>query len=250
MQDYRPAPDLLKDRVILVTGAGDGLGRAAAKSYAAHGATVVLLGRTIAKLEEVYDEIEQAGGPQPAIFPINLEGAAPKDYEDLANALKEEFGRLDGILHNAAIITNLGPMQMVDIESWYKTMQINLNAPYLLTQACFALLKASEDASIIFTNDRVGRKGKAYWGAYGVAKFAINGFMQTLADELDNVANMRSNCITPVATRTNMRYRVYPAEDQSTLPEPDALMHTYLYLMGPDSRDVNGQDLDAEPLSA
>ena len=168
MHNYKPAPDLLKDRVILVTGASDGIGAAAAKSFAAHGATVVLLGRNIRKLEKVYDEIEALGAPQPAIYPMNLDGAATKDYTALAETLDKEFGRLDGLLHNAALLGTLTPLDQYDLEQWAKVMQVNLHAPYLLTRAVLPLLRNTTDASVIFTSSQVGRKGRAYWGAYGI----------------------------------------------------------------------------------
>lgn len=172
---YRPAADLLAGRVILVTGAGDGLGKAAALALAEHGATVVLLGRKVRPLERVYDAIEQAGGPQPAIYPLNLEGAAPQDYAELATRLADTLGRLDGLLHNAALLGTLTPMRLYDPETWGRVMQVNVNAPFLLTRACLDLLMQSDDASVVFSADRVGRRGRAYWGAYGVAKFAVGG---------------------------------------------------------------------------
>ncbi len=246
MFEYTPPPALLAERVILITGAGDGIGRAAAKSFAAHGATVILLGRTISKLEAVYDEIEQAGHPQPAIYPMNLETATPNDYENLANTLETEFKRLDGLLHNAGILGTLTPLEHYDINLWYQVMQVNLNAPFLLTQACLGLMKRAKDASIVFTSSSVGRKGKAYWGAYSVSKFATEGFMQILADELEVNTAIRVNSIDPGATRTAMRAAAYPGEDYKTLPLPEAIMPLYLYLMGPESCDVNGQALNAQ----
>lgn len=246
MFDYTPSPTLLTDRVILVTGAGDGIGRAAAKSFAAHGATVILLGRTTKKLEAVYDEIEQAGHPQAAIYPMNLEGASPNDYENLANTLESEFKRLDGLLHNASLLGTLTPLELYDINLWYKVMQINLNAPFLLTTACLGLMKRAPDASIVFTSSSVGRKGRAYWGAYSVSKFATEGMMQILADELETNTTIRVNSINPGATRTAMRAVAYPGEDATSLPLPEAIMPLYLYLMGPDSREVNGQALNAQ----
>ncbi len=245
MFEYTPPPALLAERVILITGAGDGIGRAAAKSFAAHGATVILLGRTISKLEAVYDEIEQAGHPQPAIYPMNLETATPNDYENLANTLETEFKRLDGLLHNAGILGTLTPLEHYDINLWYQVMQVNLNAPFLLTQACLGLMKRAKDASIVFTSSSVGRKGKAYWGAYSVSKFATEGFMQILADELEVNTAIRVNSINPGATRTAMRTAAYPGEDYKTLPLPETIMPLYLYLMGPESSEVNGQALNA-----
>jgi NAD(P)-dependent dehydrogenase (short-subunit alcohol dehydrogenase family) len=244
--DYHPGPDLLKARVILVTGAGDGIGAAAAKSFAAHGATVILLGRTIRKLEIVYDAIEAAGGPQPAIYPMNLEGASPKDYEDLATTLDQEFGRLDGLLHNASELGTLTPLGQYDLEKWTQVMQVNLNAPFLLTRATLDLLKQSNDASLIFTSSSVGRKGRAYWGAYGISKAANENMMQIWADELETNTNIRVNSINPGATRTRMRATAYPGEIPETVPLPEEIMPAYLYLMGPDSKGVTGQQIDAQ----
>lgn len=246
MFHYTPSTDLLAQRVILVTGAGDGIGRAAAISFAAHGATVILLGRTIRKLEAIYDTIEQSGYPQPAIYPLNLEGASPKDYETLASTLANEFGRLDGLLHNAALLGSLTPLEHYTITTWYQVMQVNLNAPFLLTQACLPLLKQAQDASIVFTSSDVGRRGKAYWGAYAVSKFAVEGLMQILADEVETNTAIRVNSINPGATRTAMRAHAYPGKDPHRVPPPEAIMPLYLYLMGPESRQVNGQALDAQ----
>ncbi|MEK8019002.1 MAG: YciK family oxidoreductase [Candidatus Parabeggiatoa sp.] len=243
MFDYSPSPTLLADRIILITGAGDGIGRAAAKSFAAYGATVILLGRTTRKLEAVYDEIEQAGHPQPAIYPMNLEGASPNDYESLANTLETEFGRLDGLLHNAALLGTLTPLEHYDVSTWYQLMQVNLNAPFLLTKACLGLMKQAKEASIVFTSSNVGRKGKAYWGAYSVSKFGIEGMMQVLADELEANTAIRVNSINPGAVRTRMWKEVYPGKEPDTVQPPETIMPLYLYLMGPDSHEVNGQAL-------
>lgn len=248
MHDYQAPADLLKDRVILVTGAGSGIGRAAALAYAAHGATVILLGRTTSKLEELYDEIEAAGYPQPAIVPMNLEGAAVKEYEEMAMTIEETFGRLDGILHNAAILGTRSPVELYDPETWNRVMQVNVTAPFLLTRALIPLLRQSDGASVIFTSSGVGRRAKAYWGAYAVSKFALEGLSQLLSDELDDERhNVRVNSLNPGATRTNMRAHAYPAESPQKNPAPEELMPIYLYLMGADSKGVNGQQLDAQP---
>ncbi|MCE8024744.1 MULTISPECIES: YciK family oxidoreductase [Halomonadaceae] len=245
--DYEAPADLLRDRIVLVTGAGDGIGRAAALAYARHGATVVLLGRTIAKLEKVYDEIETAGGPQPAIFPLNLEGATLKDYHDMAETLDKEFGRLDGILHNAGLLGRITPFEQYNPELWDQVMQININGPVWMTQALLPLLKSSADASVVFTSSSVGRKGRAYWGAYAVSKFATEGFMEVLAEEVEHLGTIRVNTLNPGATRTKMRANAYPGEDPQTLRTPEEIMPTYLWLMGPDSKGVNGQRFDAQP---
>lgn len=247
MHTYEAPDGLLKDRIILVTGAGDGIGRVAAKTYAAYGATVILLGRTIAKLESVYDEIEAAGHPKPAIVPMNLEGAAVKDYEEMAMTIEDNFGQLDGLLHNAGILGSRSPVELYDPETWNKVMHVNATAPFLLTRATIPLLRKADDASIIFTSSGVGRKARAYWGAYAVSKFALEGLSQLLADELDDERhNIRVNSLNPGATRTNMRAHAYPAENPMHNPTPEELMPSYLYLMGPDSRGVTGQQLNAQ----
>ncbi|MCB1725275.1 MAG: YciK family oxidoreductase [Gammaproteobacteria bacterium] len=240
--DYKPADDLLDDRIILVTGAGDGIGRAAARAFAAHGATVVLLGRTVPKLERVYDEIEAAGGPEPAIYPMHLEGASPHDYEELAHVIDMNFDRLDGILHNAANLPYLSRIKDYEADDWMKVVQVNLNAPFLLTQACLPLLSRSEDASVLFTTDVVGRVGKAFWGAYAASKFAIEGFSQVLAAELENSA-VRVNCVDPGPTLTALRKRAFPGEENTQLKPPETPMPLYLWAMGPDSRGTTGQRL-------
>jgi len=243
--DYRPADNLLEDRVILVTGAGDGIGRAAALAYAAHGATVVLLGKTVPKLEAVYDQIEAAGGPEPAIYPMHLEGASPHDYNELAHVIDINFDHLDGILHNAASLPYLSRIKDYEAEDWAKVMQVNLNAPFLITQACLPLLERSPDASVLFTTDAAGQAGKAFWGAYGVSKFGVEGLTQILAAELEN-SHIRVNCIDPGPTRTALRKRAFPGEDNATLKTADALAPLYLWAMGPDSRGTTGQRLSWE----
>jgi NAD(P)-dependent dehydrogenase (short-subunit alcohol dehydrogenase family) len=240
---YQAPSDLLKDRIILVTGAGDGIGKAAAKAYAAHGATVILLGRTIHKLEQVYDEILEAGGPTPAIYPMNLEGAAPKDYEDLAATIKKEFGQLHGLLHNAAWLGANTPLSMYDMEVWFKVIQVNLNAPFILTRAVLPLMIEPGNASIIFTTDD---KTTAYWGAYGVSKAAIDGLMKILADEMDTDKPVKVNAIDPGPVRTAMRMNAFPGEDPNDQVRPEQIMDTYLYLMGKDSDGQQGKIFKAQ----
>ncbi|MES9986846.1 MAG: YciK family oxidoreductase [Candidatus Thiodiazotropha endolucinida] len=244
MQDYNPDRNLLKERIILITGAGSGIGQAAAKKFAEHGATVVLLGRNERRLEETYDQIDAAGWPTPALIPFDLEKAPKEDYYALGESLYQEFGQLNGLLHNAAKLALLSRIDDFDPETWNSVIQVNLNAAFLLTQACLPLLRKAEDASILFTSDQVGRKGRAYWGAYGVSKFAVEGLMQTLADELEN-SQIRVNSIAPGPTQTSLRAWAYPGEDPTTLPQPDHIMSNYLYLMGPDSRAIHGQALSA-----
>ncbi len=243
---YSAPPDLLAGRTILVTGAGDGIGRAAALAYAAHGATVILLGRTVEKLEAVYDAIEAAGGAQPAIFSMDLASAAESDYAGLAGAVGETFGRLDGLLHNAGILGERRPIENTTWKAWKQVMQVNVNAAFLLTRAMLPLLQAAPRASLVFTASGVGRKGRAYWGAYAVSKFATEGLMQVLADELENTSDVRVNSLNPGATNTAMRRAAYPGEEPAKNPSPAAIMPAYLYLMGDDSLGVHGQALDAQ----
>jgi NAD(P)-dependent dehydrogenase (short-subunit alcohol dehydrogenase family) len=246
MFKYSARPDLLEGRVILVTGAGRGIGAAAARTYAAHGATVLLLGKTEANLNDVYDEMEAAGAPRPVVIPFDLEAAQPQQYEELAAMIEAEFGRLDGVLHNASIIGPRTPIEQLRGEQFMQVMHVNVNATFMLTTALLPVLKRSPDASIAFTSSSVGRKGRAYWGAYGVSKFATEGLMQTLADEIDGLGSIRANSINPGATRTDMRAQAYPAEDPTSNPTPEQIMPVYLYLMGPDSKGINGQALDAQ----
>ncbi|HNA22765.1 MAG TPA: YciK family oxidoreductase, partial [Agitococcus sp.] len=218
MRSYQATKDLLKDKVILVTGASDGIGRVAAKTYAKHGATVILLGRDLKKLEQVYDEIEADGGAQPAIIPMNFSSAIPTEYEQLAINIEQEFGRLDGILHSAGILGDLTPLEMYDPNTWDEVMKVNLRAPFMLTQHLLPLLKRAPEASVIFMSSSVGRKARAFWGAYAVAKAGIENLTVLFADELANTSKVRVNCINPQGTRTAMRAKAYPAEDPSNVP--------------------------------
>lgn len=244
MQEYHPSPGLLKDRVILVTGAGDGIGAAVAQAYAKFGATVILLGRTQKKLEKVYDLIEQAGYTQPAIYPLELQLATPKDYKILAATIAKEFGRLDGLLHNAAVLGTLTPIEHYDNRLWAHVLHVNLNAPFMMTKACLPLLKKSKEASVIFTSANVGYKGQAYWGAYAVSKAATENLMEILSEELEVNTSIRVNSIDPGRVRTRMNSLAYPGDDPASIPAPKDITAVYLYLMGPDSEGVTGERFD------
>ena len=242
---YRPSANLLEDRVVLVTGAGAGIGRAAALAYARHGADVVLLGRTRGKLEAVFDVIAAETATQPVIVPADLAALDEEAADNLAEAIRDDYGRLDGILHNASVLGPRVPVAHYPADAWAEVMQVNAMAPVLLTRALLPLLEAAPDASIVFTSSGVGRVGSAYWGAYAVSKFATEGLSQTLADELESPGRVRVNALNPGGTRTAMRAAAYPAEDPATLPEPEAHMDLYLWLMGPDSASVTGRSIDA-----
>jgi len=244
-ENFVPTSNCLESKIILITGAGDGIGRVAAKTFAAHGATVILVGRTLQKLEKVYDEIEAAGHPQAAIYPIDFQIANEQSFITMCNAIGEEFDHLDGILHNAADLGQRTPVANYAPDVWMRLMQVNVNAPFMLTQVVIPLLERAKNASIVFTGSSVGYKGRAYWGAYAASKAAAENLMQTLADELDETTRIRANSINPGATRTKMRAGAYPAEDPTTIKTPEDLMRDYLYLMADDSVGISGQQFEA-----
>jgi NAD(P)-dependent dehydrogenase (short-subunit alcohol dehydrogenase family) len=243
---YTYPQDILRGRIILITGASDGIGRALALHAAAHGAQIILHGRNVAKLEKVYDEIEALdGAPRPSIAVMDLASANSDAYRSLADELESEFGRLDGLVLNASIIGDRFSIEQYDAAKWQQVMHVNVTSAFALSQVCLPLLKRSKDASVIFTSSSVGRVGRAFWGAYAVSKFATEGLSQVLADE-HRQSNLRVNCINPGATRTNMRLEAFPGEDRDALKRPEDILPTYLYLLGPDSRDMTGQSLDAQ----
>ena len=244
--DHSAPADLLDDKVVLVTGAGDGIGAAVARLLAAHGASVVLLGRTVKKLEAVYDQIVDASGPTPAIFPMDLLRATPDDAVRLAEGIHETFSRLDGIVHNASVLGMMAPIAHYEPQTWLEVMQVNVNAPFLLTATLLPLLERSDDARVVFTSSGVGRNGRAHWGAYSVSKFATEGLCQVLADETAAHGRVKVICINPGATRTQMRASAFPAEDPATLRTPEEIAPAYLYLFGPDGAALHGKSVDAQ----
>ncbi len=246
--NYTASPDLLSDRIILVTGAGSGIGRQAALSYAAHGATVLLLGRTVTNLERCYDEIIKANCPEPAIIPLDLTDLTHPGSESLVGlkaSITEKYGRLDGLLHNAAILGERVPFEHYNLAQWAGVMQVNFNAAVILTQALLGLLKKSDAASLIFTSSGVGATPRAYWGAYSVSKYALEGFAKLLSDELTTTSSVRVNILNPGATRTAMRAAAFPAENPLSLKSAEQLMSLYLYLMGDDSKSEHGKTFNA-----
>ncbi len=243
---YEYAQDILRDRIILITGASDGIGKALALHAASLGAQLILHGRNTAKLEKVYDEIDGIdGAPRPSIAVMDLASANAESYTSLAGSLDGEFGHLDGLVHNAGILGERFSIEQYDVELWQRVMHVNVTSAFALTQVLLPLLQKSEDPSVIFTSSGVGRTGKAFWGAYSVSKFATEGLAQVLADEHRHT-NMRVNCINPGATRTGMRLAAYPGEDRDKLKRPEEILAPYVYLLGPDSRDVTGESLDAQ----
>ena len=245
-QNYVYSDDLLHGRVILITGATAGIGRALAVHAAEHGAQVILHGRDVRKLEELYDEIEALdGAPRPSIAVMDLATADDNAYRTLAESLTEEFGRLDGLVNNASMLGERFSIEQYDAGMWQQVMHVNVTAAFALTQVCLPLLHQSDDASIIFTSSGVGRQGKPFWGAYAVSKFATEGLSQVLASEQEH-GNLRVNCINPGPVRTEMRRAAYPAEDRDALKGPAEILPTYMYLLGPDGKGVTGKSLDAQ----
>lgn len=220
--------DQLKDHVILITGAARGIGASVAKACAAHGATVILLDKLVPQLEQVYDEIEQASGSRPAIYPLDLKGATVPDYQQLASTIRTQFGRLDGLIHCASNLGQLAPVEHQDSKTWLETLHINLTAAYLLTQACLPLLKRQPGSQLIFTTD--AHKHKAYWGAYGISKAAIEALAAQLQDELEAQGNVGVHCIDPGDVQTELYKRSFPAVDPGGLPRPVDVAPQYISL--------------------
>lgn len=255
-KDWQPATDLLAGKVIAITGAGAGIGRAAALTFAAHGATVLLLGRTLAKLEAVYDEIVGAGHPEPVIQAVNLAGATAEDCQQLATAIDAGFDRLDGLLHNASVLGPRVPLAGYDPVAWQEVMATNLNSNFLLTQALLPLLEHSGNEAapaeaqlgsplVLFTGSGVGLRPRAYWGAYAVAKAGVEALMKVFADESENISPVRFASINPGGTRTAMRAAAVPGEDPNTLPTPEDLMPLYLWLFGESDKAIHGKSISA-----
>ncbi len=232
--------------MIVVTGAGDGIGQAVALALARHGATVGLLGRTPRKLERTYDRIVRDQGPQPALLPFNLETAAAPEYDALHAALEREFGRVDGLAHVAGILGALSPVEHYDVPTWCKVLHVNLTAPFILTRTLLPLLRRSDDASVVLTSSGVARQGRAYWGAYAVSKAGTESLMQVLAHEMADTTKIRVNAVNPGPVRTAMRRQAFPAEDPAQLRAPEDVVGPYLYLLGPAGRGVNGRSFDCQ----
>ncbi len=244
MKNYQARPDLLANKVILVTGAGTGLGREAALNFAAHGATVILHGRNVGRLETLYDEIEAMGYPQPAIIPLDLEKTDDTGFAGLAGSIAMQLKRLDGILHNATAALSPMPLELYELEDWLRLLRVNVAAPAALTRACLPLLKAAPAASVVLTGETHGQHPAAFWGAYAVSKSALGPLMEIWTQEWENLnPNLRINLLIPGPANTPIRRKTHPGEEHADLPQPADLMPAYLYLMGDDSKDVKGQTI-------
>src|SRR6266852_3923682 len=241
-KEFTPDTDLLAGRVILLTGASGGLGRALAVECARAGASVILSGRSGAKLDGVYDEIETMGAPRPAIALLDLAAATAVEYDNLAKTIDAEFGKLDGVVHAAGLLGDRTPLEQYDVPTWCKVLHVNLTAPFILTQVLLPNLRKSADASVIFVSSGVVKNQRPFWGAYAVAKSGLESVRSMLSQELDGVANIRVNSVNP----GRMRTAAYPAEDPNTVPEPASVGGTFLYLLSARSRGIDGQYIEAQ----
>ena len=244
--EWSPTQTELSGKTILVTGASEGIGRAASLAYAGCGAEVLLLSRNEERLEALYDEIVALGAPEPALLPMDLAKATHDDFVTLAGSLSEALTKLDGLLHNASLLGDRKPIAQTRAATWHDVMQVNVNAGFMLTQTLLPLLDQAPSASIVFTSSGVGRNGRAYWGSYAVSKFATEGLMQVLADELGATSTIRVNSLNPGAVNTAMRRAAYPAEPPTTNPSPEDIIHEWVYLMSDASAQLNGEALSGQ----
>ncbi len=237
---------LLKHRVILITGAGGGLGGTAAVALARQGAHIILLDKNIPKMEQVYDRIVDNGDTEPTMYPFDLAGANENQYIELAETIERQYGSLQGLLHSAVDLSAFSPVVNIKTQEWGHTLNVNLNAPFLLTRVLLPVLQKSERASIVFTSDSSARNARAYTGAYGVSKIALEGFAKILAEELESSQKIRVNTIIPGPVDSPLRKKAYPAEDKSRLPAMDSVDSAYIYLFSDNSLGVTGQVIDAQ----
>ena len=242
-QGWRASSDALNDRVVLITGAAGGLGRATTLAAASAGANVILLGRKVRPLEKLYDEIVALNRAQPAIYPMDLSGASPNDYADLAATIEKAFGRLDGLVHAAAHFDSLRPAANIAADEWMKSLHVNVSAPFLLTQACAPLLTKSVAASVVFVVDDPERMRRAHWGSYGVSKSAIGTLAAILHDEWEN-SSVRVHTLLPPPMRTALRRAAYYGENTMSLPPPDDIAPAVVYLLSGEGAAARGQLLD------
>lgn len=229
--------DKLKDHVYLITGAAGAVGGAVALALGTIGATTILVDRNSKGLDATYDQITDAGGAEPIKLELDLASAGIPQYEEMAELIKTEFSRLDGIIHCAVEPGTLTPLSQYPMDLLNKSLLVNLSAPYMLTRCCLDLLRESENAAVIFTSSDVARQGKAYWGGYSIAGYALEGLVQIWSDELETNTSVRMNTLDTGPVRSSLRAKIYPGEDPATVPAAESVVAAYIYLL---SSDVNG----------
>lgn len=245
-KDYKAQQNALKEKVILVSGGGSGIGKSAGLIFAEHGADLILVGKNPAHLESAYQEFLDKNLKPPLLHVMDLEKSNESDFQEINTVIEKEFGKLDGLLNNAGILGDKTPLENYKIDVWKKVFDINVHASFLLTKSLLPVLKTAVNSSIIFTSSGVGKRGKAYWGAYSLTKFATESMMQIFSEELENTSNVRVNSIDPGRVRTKMRAAAYPAEDPLSLVDAKDIMNAYLYLMSNDSLETKGESISAQ----
>ena len=243
---YKAPKNLLKDKVILISGGGSGIGREAGLTFSAFGAEVILLGKNSSNLNETYSLFEKNNLKKPVLQSMDFETAKEQDYKKISEEVYKEFGKLDGLLNNASILGVKTSIQNYDFKEWRRVSKINFVSALLLTRSLLPILQIPDNSSIVFTSSGVGKKGRAYWGAYAISKFATEGLVQILSEELEKTSGIRVNAINPGAVRTKMRAEAYPAEDPKNLKQPKEVMNAYLFLMGMDSLGITGNSIEAQ----
>lgn len=233
-QHYKADKNDFTDKVIMVTGAADGIGKAVTIALAEQGATVLMLDKKARHLEKLYDQVCERGFEEPIILPIDLMEITPDSATELAQVMNDDIGRLDGLLHNAAELGSPSPLDQYDMDYWNQVMHINLQAPYFLTRALLPLLKQDYTTNVLFTSADVGREALAYWGAYSIAYAGIEAQMSIWAQELEAISNIKINSIDPGPVRTSFRRRSHPGESQESLATPQSIAPAYLKLLSGD----------------
>ncbi|QXP83068.1 SDR family NAD(P)-dependent oxidoreductase [Methylococcus sp. Mc7] len=232
------ADPTLEGRIVLITGAGGDLGAVAAEACAGAGATVILLGRTLTRLEATYDRIVRQGGPEPLLAPLDLAAATPEELSAIAGSVESRLGALHGLIHCAAHMDYLGSLRDVGDAQWRDALDVNLTGAFRLTRTLLPLLTRSEAAAVVFVTDSEAERRRSYWGPYAVAKAGLEAFALVLADEYDGAGTLRVNLLTPGPVRTRLRRKAFPAE---TAPGPAALAPCFVDLMRSDSPYANGE---------
>ena len=245
-KSYKFPSNTLEDKTIVITGAGSGIGREIAKCYSRLGAELILLSKSQDKLETLHDELSSDNSKNILIQPIDFALSEEKDYVQIVEALSGEYSKIDGLVNNAGILGEKKSIEQYNYKTWKQVMKVNLDAGFLLTKNLIPLLRESKSSSVIFTSSGVGKVGRPYWGSYSVSKFATEGLMQILSEELQNTSSIRVNCINPGAVRTKMRKSAYPAEDPEINPLASEIMKPYIFLMSDVSENINGHSIDAQ----